>query len=215
MKTHWQQVFFALIFASPVAATTSPAASTSTGPDDFNRLDYQLVGAATLAKEVCSAVFVSGFDAEQHLQQNAKFWLHGDDRSLVSDVEIDRQSGLVSLHVADSMGRALYLGARGCVALGPENTLPDIAVSPLRPVTLNHTINWPMGDAGIPAPLPKRLDASTLANALEAAFAEDAFTTAFLVVHNGKVIAEQYDRGVTPTTRLPGWSIAKTLQATL
>lgn len=38
---------------------------------------------------------------------------------------------------------------------------------------------------------------------------------ALIVVHQGKVIGERYSRGITPTTPLLGWSMAKTVTAGL
>ena len=43
----------------------------------------------------------------------------------------------------------------------------------------------------------------------------EALTAAFAVAYQGRIIAERYQPGIDHTTRLPGWSMGKSLTATL
>jgi CubicO group peptidase (beta-lactamase class C family) len=58
--------------------------------------------------------------------------------------------------------------------------------------------------------------AEKVAEALQAAFdPPEALTAAFVVAYKGRIIAERYQSGLDHTTRLPGWSMGKSLTATL
>ncbi|UCF92494.1 MAG: serine hydrolase [Desulfobacterales bacterium] len=75
---------------------------------------------------------------------------------------------------------------------------------------------WPAGDQRPPDPLPAGVDVKRLNAALEAAFAEPAAdhprkTRAVVVVYAGKLIAERYAPGVSPTMPLLGWSMSKSV----
>ncbi|MEM7571030.1 MAG: serine hydrolase [Pseudomonadota bacterium] len=180
---------------------------------DFAKTDARAIGAATVAKEVCTAVFVSGLDKDQFLATNSKFWMHPADRAAISSVDIDRPQKTVTLTAGSVTGKAVFKGAKGCVAYGPDGAEPTIEFSPFKAAGLTMKAPWPAGDKL--KTQASAIQPSTLARAYEAAFASDAYTNAFLVVHKGELVAERYALGVTETTRLPGWSIAKTLQSTL
>jgi CubicO group peptidase (beta-lactamase class C family) len=73
-----------------------------------------------------------------------------------------------------------------------------------------------MGDVVAKEPLPAGVNAAKLASALDAAMSPaEALTAAFLVVYKGKIIGERYQKGLDHTTRLPGWSMGKSVTATL
>ena len=112
---------------------------------------------------------------------------------------------------------AKLIGDQGCV------TLPAGAPSALfTPVPVTSTLPdaqtqlWPMGDAvqdGAPA---AEIDQRTLAAAVVAAFQPpEGLTAAFVVAHKGRIIAERYAAGSDRDTRLPGWSMGKSVTATL
>jgi CubicO group peptidase (beta-lactamase class C family) len=81
--------------------------------------------------------------------------------------------------------------------------------------------------ADSPAPLSKAALAAVdrhpgisrekLARRIDALFSDAASgeTRALLVMKNGRIIAERYGEGYGPTTRLPGWSMSKTVTAVM
>ncbi|MGC1559561.1 MAG: serine hydrolase, partial [Bradyrhizobium sp.] len=87
--------------------------------------------------------------------------------------------------------------------------------TPLPPVTVRPDVAWPQGDAPPQGNWPAEVDKAALDHAVDLAFAPDAQTAAFLVLYHGRILAERYGAGITARTRLPGWSMTKTLQATL
>jgi CubicO group peptidase (beta-lactamase class C family) len=84
------------------------------------------------------------------------------------------------------------------------SSLPDPARTP-----------WPMGDVMPTAPWPGEVDKAKVDAALAAAFEPGGLTAAYVVTYKGRIIAERYGPGITPTTRLPSWSMGKSLTATL
>jgi CubicO group peptidase (beta-lactamase class C family) len=75
---------------------------------------------------------------------------------------------------------------------------------------------WPMGDVLTSDGLPPELDAAKLKQALDAAFASPAeMTAAFVVTWRGRIIGERYGDGITLHTPLEGWSMGKSVTATL
>lgn len=73
---------------------------------------------------------------------------------------------------------------------------------------------WPMGDLIIDKG-EKNFDPTLIQAAIDTAFAPDALTAAFLVIHNGKIVAERYADGIGQDTQLESWSMGKSLTATL
>ena len=73
-----------------------------------------------------------------------------------------------------------------------------------------------MGDVLPKESLPAELDATKLKAAVEAAFEPpEALTAAFVVTWKGRLIAERYREGVDVRTPLEGWSMGKSITATL
>jgi CubicO group peptidase (beta-lactamase class C family) len=86
-----------------------------------------------------------------------------------------------------------------------KSRLPDPATQP-----------WPMGDMLPRDPLPTEIDAEKLKAAVNAAFQPaEGLTAAFVVTWKGRLIAERYAEGVTAQTPLEGWSMGKSITATL
>ena len=73
-----------------------------------------------------------------------------------------------------------------------------------------------MGDVLPKEPLPAEIVATKLKAAVEAAFdPPEALTAAFVVTWKGRLIAERYGEGVDVRTPLEGWSMGKSITATL
>jgi CubicO group peptidase (beta-lactamase class C family) len=97
--------------------------------------------------------------------------------------------------------------------LTPDFQTPDLATLDAQP--------WPLGDAKASARLPRR-SAAALDAVVAQAFdgqsfgtAETAATTAVIVLHKGRIIAERYRAGFDMHTPQRTWSVAKSLTATL
>jgi CubicO group peptidase (beta-lactamase class C family) len=73
-----------------------------------------------------------------------------------------------------------------------------------------------MGDVLAEGPLPAEINAAKLKQAVNAAFEPaEAMTAAFVVTWRGWLAAERYGEGFTARTPLEGWSMGKSLTATL
>jgi CubicO group peptidase (beta-lactamase class C family) len=183
---------------------------------DFKPTDLVLLGAASVAKEACSAVFVSEREMSDYLALASKFWMLPEDRTRIADVKVDRPNRRVTLTMTTGeKGVAVFTGATGCIALGPDGADPKVGFTPLPPVTAKPDVAWPQGDALPQENWPAEVDKAALDHAVDLAFAPDAQTAAYLVLYRGRILAERYGPGITARTRLPGWSITKTVQATL
>jgi CubicO group peptidase (beta-lactamase class C family) len=66
-------------------------------------------------------------------------------------------------------------------------------------------------------PLPPEIDASKLEDAVKSAFENPqlSLTAGFAVAYKGQLIAERYAEGMDHRTRLAGWSMGKSITATL
>ena len=170
------------------------------------------------AKILCSAVFITGLEADFAAENIGYFSSHYAERAEVTERVVDTEKKEVHLTLPDGTVRtARYLGDQGCVTLpiGADDvyftpidipsTLPDPSTQP-----------WPMGDVLPDEPLPSELDAAKIEQAVDAAFEPaEGMTAAFVVTHRGRIIGERYRDGITMSTPLESWSMGKSLTATL
>ena len=170
------------------------------------------------AKIMCSAVFITGLDPDFAAENVGYFTSPYAERSKVGKPVIDRVRKEVRITVPGGVTRtARYLGSQGCVTLPAGQTSVNfvpVAVKSRLPDPANAP--WPMGDRLPGGPLPASIDAAKLRQAVDAAFEPaEAMTAAFVVTWSGRLIAERYGTGITSTTPLEGWSMGKSLTATL
>lgn len=173
---------------------------------------------AGFAKILCSAVFVTGLDANFAAENVGFFSAPYEQRAHVTAVEVDRDLRQVNLTLPDGVVRtAKFNGDHGCVALpvGEDDVLFD-------PVDITSTLPdpgtqpWPMGDMTPGGPLPAAVNATKVSQAIAAAFdPAESMTAAFVVTHKGRIIGERYGEGITMHTPLESWSMGKSLTATL
>jgi CubicO group peptidase (beta-lactamase class C family) len=170
------------------------------------------------AKIMCSAVFITGLDADFAAENVGYFTSPYEERAKVGKPVVDRAAKTVQITLPDGVTRtARHLGDQGCVTLpigkdsvsfepvDVRSALPDSKTQP-----------WPMGDALPEDRLPAGIDAGKLHQAVEAAFTpSEGLTAAFVVTHKGRLIAERYGDGISETTPLESWSMGKSLTATL
>ena len=184
-------------------------------PPPGNALEHHASG---FAKIMCSAVLVTGLDPDFAAENVGYFTAPYEVRSKLGKPVIDRAGKAVHVTLPNGVTRtAKYLGSQGCVTLpvGHEsiNFMPlSVASGLLDP----STQPWPMGDLLSNDPLPAEIDAGKLKRAVDAAFEPPAaMTAAFVVTWRRRLIAERYGNGITPRTPLEGWSMGKSLTATL
>ena len=170
------------------------------------------------AKTLCSAVFVTGLDADFAAENVGFFSSPYEHREHVTRREVDTDGRQVHLTLPNGTVRtAKFNGAHGCV------TLPigegDVFFEPVDIVSSlpdPSTQPWPMGDVLPDTPLPAAIDTDKLAAAVDAAFEPaEGMTAAFVVTHKGRIIGERYGDGITMHTPLESWSMGKSLTATL
>ena len=171
------------------------------------------------AKLMCSAVFVSGMDPDF-----ARATL-GDGNALAAVAHrakssvpvVDRKRLEVRVTTKGGLTRtARFIGDQGCVSMPQDGS--GLAFKP-KPVPRNlpnaATTAWPMGDVLAPGAVTE-LDPAKLKAVVDAAFApDDALTQAFVITWKGQIIAERYGPGASATTPLEGWSMGKSIAASL
>jgi CubicO group peptidase (beta-lactamase class C family) len=178
-------------------------------------LAYQvaLVGSGFAAKNVCSAVFVSDRSLAAAIAD-----LHAYRSTPVDFVRVvlDRERQVATGSVLGVARReAVHRDGFGCaLAIGASPDALRAMAPPLRNPGRPDAA-WPDGDAD-EAPPP----GAALARVLDDAFGERdgaplQRTRAVVVVQSGRIVAERYAPGTSRATRLPGWSMAKSVTAAL
>jgi CubicO group peptidase (beta-lactamase class C family) len=209
-------VLLALATADLAGQQTAVPPARSHHPD----VPYQSptsLGAASYAKVLCSAVFVSGREADEARRNSAYILMNAPDRSKPITADVDRQARRVRVTVDQVTRTAAFYGDQGCVIhptdhdgihftpVKLQTTLPDAARQ-----------RWPMGDASASEPWPAPLDRAKMQAAVDLAFSDpEGLTAAVVVVHKGAIVGERYMPGITKDTQLESWSMGKSLTATL
>ncbi len=166
------------------------------------------------AKLLCSGVFVAGRTEASLLAEDldAFGWL----RSRVDRAERVASSDWLGL----GRSTAVYRDGLGC-ALAIDASVDELRAQGFapRPVPEPADLPWPRGDR-LSEVTPVGFDAPALAAAVESAFGEldpaiHRRTRAVIVLHRGEIIAERYAPGFDVSTRLLGWSMTKSVLATL
>jgi CubicO group peptidase (beta-lactamase class C family) len=180
--------------------------------------DPLLHHAAGFAKVMCSAVFITGLDPDFAAENVGYFTAPYEVRAKLGKPVVDREHKQVHVAVPGGVTRtAVYLGDQGCVTLpvGKEWVC-------FKPVVLKSSLPdaskqaWPMGDVLPDGPPPSELDMAKVKQAVDAAFdPPEGKTAALVVTWKGRLIAERYAPGITAQTPLEGWSMGKSMTATL
>src|SRR6266446_5873669 len=170
------------------------------------------------AKIMCSAVFITGLDPEFAAENVGYFTSPYAERAKVGKPVIDRANKTVHITLPSGITRtAKYLGSQGCVTLPiGQSSVNFTPVSVKSGLPDPSTQRWPMGDVLAEGPLPAEIDAAKLKHAVNVAFEPaEAMTAAFVVTWRGRLAAERYGEGLSARTPLEGWSMGKSLTATL
>ena len=174
--------------------------------------------AAGYAKVMCSAVFITGLDADFARENVGFFTGPYEERGRLGKPQVDRAAKAVHVTLPNGVKRtARYLGDQGCVTLPAGKDAPEFKpVQVKRGLPDPSTQLWPMGDVLPKDPPPAGLDMAKVNQALDAAFEPAAaMTAAFVVTWKGRLIAERYGKGITLHTPLESWSMGKSVTAAL
>src|ERR1700732_3420022 len=201
--------------AALIARAKSFELDTPYVPPPGDALEHHTSG---FAKIICSAVFITGLDPDFAAENVGYFTSPYAERAKVGKPVIDRANKTVHITLPSGITRtAKYLGSQGCVTLPIGQSSVNFT-----PVTVRSglpdpsTQRWPMGDVPAEGSLPAEINAAKLKQAVNAAFEPaEAMTAAFVVTWRGWLAAERYGEGLTARTPLEGWSMGKSLTATL
>ena len=171
-------------------------------------------GTGYYVKNLCSAVFVDGIDEERAKAEDlAPYWY------VQASVDHEAQTATARLF-GMAKRTAVYREGLGCtIAVGKdvETLLAETPQFEPRPGGADQP--WPVGEVVSEEPVPG-VDYDKLAAALDYGFAEPdperpLLTRAIVVIHDDKLVAERYAEGLDATTPLLGWSMTKSINATL
>jgi CubicO group peptidase (beta-lactamase class C family) len=173
--------------------------------------------AAGFAKILCSALFISGRDLAAAIEEDGFFVAPRAERKHLKP-QVDAGEQAVSVSLPNGVTRtARRFADQGCISLpaGARSVFfTPIEVASTRPDAATEP--WPMGDRLPETPIAADIDQDKLNAAVAAAFhPPQALTAALVVAHKGRIIAERYRTGLDPGTPLAGWSMGKSLTATL
>jgi CubicO group peptidase (beta-lactamase class C family) len=170
------------------------------------------------AKVLCSAVFITGLDAEDAAANVGGFTSPFEERVHVVDTVVDYEAQRVSLTLPDGVTRtAKRYKNQGCVTspIGEDSVYftPTEVARNLPPA---ETTPWPMGDVLSDEPWPAELDMARVEEALDTGFGPpEARTLALVVTYKGRIIGERYAEGIGIHTPLESWSMGKSLTGAL
>ena len=173
------------------------------------------LGAGYGAKLVCSSVFTAGRNFESAVEAEINLPLPIFSVTLQSSsVVCTTLFGLISRTATyDPVSQSCTLSAPGDEPV--LRTRPAQGAYPRR-----EELAWPMGDQGSNTDSDPAFDYSALKTVVRSAFEEpdstkQRNTRAVIVVHDGRIVVEEYAEGFTPQTRQLGWSMTKSVLSTL
>ena len=204
---------------SPLFALNARAASleldTEYFPPPGDELHHETAG---FAKILCSAVFITGLDAQDAAANVGGFISHFEERAYVVDTIVDYDQQLVSLTLPDGVTRtAKRYKNQGCVshAIG-EDSVYFVPTDVTRNLPSAEVTPWPMGDILSPEPWPADVNMDLIGQALDMGFGpEEAQTLGLVITYKGRILAEKYGSEVNLHTPLESWSMTKSLTGTL
>src|SRR6202048_1631614 len=201
--------------AALIARAKSFELDTPYVPPPGDALEHHTSG---FAKIMCSAVFITGLDPDFAAENVGYFTSPYAERAKVGKPVIDRANKTVHITLPSGITRtAKYLGSQGCVTLPiGQSSVNFTPVTVKSGLPAQSTQRWPMGDVLAEGPLPAEINAAKLKEEVTAACQPaEAMTAAFVVTWRGWLAAERYGEGLTARTPLEGWSMGKSLTATL
>jgi len=165
-------------------------------------------GSGFSAKNICSGHFLSGMSGQLIVDEALTA-----SSPVLSNISyrIDEINRLVDTRLFGFFKRrAIYSEGTGCTLLtADQDQLQRQPTKPAKAARTSQGQPWPLGSA--PAPQEVRLQ-PVLAQAFAETDAQHKRNTkAVVVIHNGRLVAEQYAHGVDAATPLIGWSMTKSV----
>jgi CubicO group peptidase (beta-lactamase class C family) len=169
------------------------------------------------AKNMASAVFLQHRSPADVLQQELAFF----PVSLGKYTVNKKDSSVTGSVWGFAKRKAIYRSGVGCTLV---NDLSEEAIRqqhfnlPVPPAQNRDSIAWPYGDQ-ITGSIAPAIDTALLKQAIDHAMlapskkGNPAFTRAFLVVYDGKIVGERYAPGFDKHSVMIGWSMSKSLTA--
>jgi CubicO group peptidase (beta-lactamase class C family) len=200
-----RRFLYALLALVVLACVAAAVAAVQYRPDRAIRVATEFI-----AHTLCSATFVSNLDPDQVYREALRPTpgIRLLNRGIRYNVDKLRKEVSVDF-LRNFDGYAVFRGETGCIVAHEGEYIPPI-MDPAR----NEQIAAILPDIAGPevvAPKNEKLKA-----ALDHAFAEPdrgprRWTKAVVVLHNGKIIAERYAPEIGVDTRLPGYSMSKSV----
>lgn len=166
------------------------------------------------AKKMCSCTFIS--ERSQESIQNEDLGLSPLN---LTKTKIDHHNKSVTSTLFGFTPRtAVYRKDVGCILLNGTDDY-DVQLTIKRPV-LEDTIAWPRGNSVSNKPNIAGVDYAQLESAINNAFdpsrnMDSLKTRAVVVVYKDQIVGESYANGFSPETEILGWSMAKSVTATM
>jgi len=170
------------------------------------------------AKNMCSAVYLQHRNAADIIKEDlADFPL-----SLGKFVLDEKDSSVTGSVWGFAKRKAIFRANIGATLVNDfteEQIRSQHFNLPVKPVVNPDTIAWPYGEK-IADPIPSFINKIKLQAAVDSAMnatnnGQPAYTRAFLVVYDGKIIAEKYAAGFDRSTVMLGWSMSKSITGAL
>ncbi|MFA6003828.1 MAG: serine hydrolase [Elusimicrobiota bacterium] len=191
------------------------AAAAGLGLGFIRLLRIAAIGSAYKAKAICSAIFVSGRDLGSVLAEDVSADSYRVMRLFRTRVDPGRRTVTASF-LGLRPRTAVYRAGLGATLVGDGALYGGLGAALPSAPTADPARPWPEGEPrGLVAAADPRL-----ARAVAKVFTEPdprrlRRTRAVVVVHDGRIAAEQYAPGFGPHTPLPGWSMAKGVMSSL
>ena len=150
------------------------------------------------AKNLASAVFVSGRDAEEVEALDLNFSFIRFNRN-----KVDYENKTVTSRFLWGKSTAVYREGCGVTLLHGADADELRKQSYPLPAETTPSVPIPLGDSALRAKL------EPIAKALVNDRAYNGHPFAFVVLHQGKLVAERYDEGINADMKLLSWSMAK------
>jgi CubicO group peptidase (beta-lactamase class C family) len=162
---------------------------------------------AYAAKTVCSNVFIAKRDADAVIRTDVQLA----ERSITKFVKIDVDTAnrRVEAAILGLFARryAAYAEGRGCTLVSKDE-IPDRIAAPALPPAAPDAL-WPAGET------TQLSDDKRVLTALNDPVLQGPGMRAIVVVQDGRIVGETYGEGFNASTPLLGWSMTKTVNATL